>query len=146
LKILVLLSIIIFNSAFAIEVGKEIKEATLPIWKSEEGFDLQKELKKKKVVINFWASWCTACINELPELEELKRKHAGSHAFFAVNAGEKKIKIKKFLKKYNFSYKILLDKGRVFSKKTGVEELPRTLVIDQNGKVIFSGSRPPKEL
>lgn len=144
-----LLSVICLLLSFklqAIEVGKKIDSMTLPVWKSDETFKLDEALKKKKVVINFWASWCTACINELAELEELKAKNSDKYEFIAVNAGERKVKIKKFFKKHKFTYKILVDKNKAFSKSLGVEELPRTLVLDNNGVITFSGTRPPKEL
>lgn len=130
----------------AIEVGTKIKGKELSVWKSKDSFDLSKSTNGKKLVVNFWASWCTACINELAELEELKKKYSDEYEFVAINAGEKNIKIKKFMKRYKFSYKILQDKNRDYSKSIGVEELPRTLVIDEKGTITYSGTRPPKKL
>lgn len=96
------------------------------------------------MVINFFASWCTACIKELPELEALKRAHPNA-VFVAINAGEKPVLVKKFLAKYAFSYQVLLDPAKALSGKWGIEELPRTLVFKQ-GILVYNQSIPPKGL
>ncbi len=126
-------------------LAAQIQELNLPEYKTNKQVDLKKEYKGKKIVINFWASWCTACIKELPELEELKSKNSDV-VFLAVNAGESLKKIKKFFRKYSFSYRILLDKNKVFSKSIGVLELPQTWVIDSNLKVVYKSDIPPKKL
>ena len=102
-------------------------------------------LPKQKTVINFWASWCTSCIQELPELHALKEKNPNA-IFIAINSGEKKKKIKKFLKRHKFNYMILEDPTKSVAGQYGIESLPRTLVIKKNKKISFSGDRPPKSL
>lgn len=100
-----------------------------------------------KILINFWASWCTGCIQELAELLALKEKYKDQKVLFiAINAGESKKKIKKFIKKYKFSYLVLLDKDRVLSKGLGVNNLPKTIVVNKKREILFTGNRPPKEI
>ncbi|MCY4523353.1 MAG: TlpA disulfide reductase family protein [Halobacteriovoraceae bacterium] len=126
--------------------SKDIKDFSLPTYKDNKIFQLSKNLKKyDKILINFWASWCTGCIEELAELEALKNKYKNV-LFIAINAGEKKRKIDKFIKKYNFSYLILEDKDRLVSKKLNVKHLPQTIVIDKKKKILFRGDRPPKKI
>jgi len=128
--------------------GSSVSDFSLPIYKSKEIFNLKQKLSKhSKVVINFWASWCTSCIEELPLLEKLKSEYQKDNVLFvAINAGESRKKIKRFLKKRGFSYLILEDKDRVISKKLGVTELPKTFVIEKNQNISFKGNRPPKSL
>ena len=135
-------SIVFCFSLFA----EDLKDFELPIYKKDKTYSFKKDFKKEKLLINFWASWCTACIKELKELEELKKKYSDRVEFVAINAGEHKKKIKKFLRKYKFSYLILEDKGKAYSKSMSVLELPRTLVVDKKGKILFTGNRPPKSL
>lgn len=143
-RIILILFVLSSFSSFA----QNVKDFNLPIYGKEKKFNLAKEAKKyKKVLINFWASWCTSCIQEMPELEALKSKYEKQGVLFiAVNAGEKKKKIQKFLKKHKFSYLILEDQDRKVSKSLNVTELPRTFVIDKSLKVHFSGDRPPKAI
>ncbi|MGI4994088.1 redoxin family protein [Halobacteriovorax sp. GFR7] len=128
--------------------SQKIEDFALPIYDKSQNFILSESLiKYDKVFLNFWASWCTACIQEMDELEDLKKKYSSKNILFvAINAGEKKKKIKRFLKKRNFSYLILEDSDRKISKKIGVTELPRSIVIDKKGSILYSSDKPPKEL
>jgi len=125
--------------------AKTLKDFTLPIYKTKDTFVLSQAVKKNKIVINFWASWCTACIQELAELEALKIKYPDA-SYIAINAGEKSNKIKRFLKKYKFSYLILLDKKKKTSKSLEVFSLPQTIVVDKNRAILYRGNRPPKKI
>lgn len=124
--------------------GSKIKEINLPIYNSDQQFKFNGK-GKGKILINFWASWCTSCIQELPILEKLKIDHP-KVTFIAINAGESEGKIKKFLKKNTFTYKVLMDKDKSFSKGLGVLSLPQTFVIDASGNVLYHGEVPPKDI
>lgn len=115
--------------------------------KTYEGADfrLSDYLGKQVIVINFWASWCPSCITEIPELHQLKKDHPNA-LYIGINAGERKSKVKRFLKKYKFNYIILMDKNRLISKSLGVESLPQTFVISKKKIITFRGHRPPKSL
>ncbi|WP_034719082.1 TlpA disulfide reductase family protein, partial [Bacteriovorax sp. DB6_IX] len=71
---------------------------------------------------------------------------AKDYNFIAINAGDSPKKIKRFIKKYKFKYNILQDRSRELSKSWGIDSLPITVILDSNGKVIYSGIRPPKSL
>ncbi|MBT3980612.1 MAG: TlpA family protein disulfide reductase [Bacteriovoracaceae bacterium] len=109
--------------------------------------DLSQYRGKKIIVYNFWASWCTSCIGELPQLVELQKKYANKDiVFFGINAGERKKDIKRFNRRHKFPYTILLDPDKSFSKSLEIFNLPRTLVIGKDGSMVFSGNRPPAEI
>ena len=126
--------------------AKKISDFSLPVYKENKTFQLKTALKKhSKILINFWASWCTGCIQELKELEELKKQHK-KVLFVGINAGERKKKIEKFIKKYHFSYLILEDKDRILSKSLGINSLPQTIVVGKNRKILYKGNRPPHKI
>ncbi len=143
MKKIILLCLLAFNV-----FSQSVTDFNLPIYGTNKSFSLKTEMKKyKKVYINFWASWCTACVQEIPELEELKNKYEKQGTLFiAVNAGEKTKKITKFLKRHKFSYLILEDHDRKVSKSLNVTELPRSIVIDSKMKILYSSDKPPKDL
>lgn len=142
MKILLFLAFLISFSAHA----EKMKDFSLPVYKQNEKFVLSEHLKGKKVLINFWATWCTSCIHEIPLLEALKVKYGDSVTFVAVNAGEKSNLIEKFFKKYKFSYLHLKDEDRNFSKSINVDSLPVTIVVDKDMNVIYRDVVPPKEI
>ncbi len=118
---------------------------TLNDFNTNNPFTLQSQIKGKKTLINFWASWCTSCAKEIPELEDLKRKY-GDVNFIAINAGESKNLINKFIKKYKFTYTVLSDPDRLVSKSLGINALPVTIVIDDQLNIVYKDIVPPKEL
>lgn len=126
--------------------AEKMPDFTLPIHPQNEKFHLLEKLKGKKVLINFWASWCTSCIHEIPELEALKAKYGNDVTFVAVNAGEKSNLIDRFVKKNKFSFILLKDENRLFSKSVGVDSLPVTMVVDKDLNITYRGTVPPKEL
>jgi thiol-disulfide isomerase/thioredoxin len=141
MKALLLLAIL-FSSFLQ---AKELNDFKLPIYPKGEFSYTSASKEKKKVVINFWASWCTSCAQEVPLLENLQKQNLDV-IFLAINAGDSKRKIKKFLKKYGFTWKVLMDKNKTFSKGLGVVSLPKTMVIDSKGKIIYEDSVPPQSL
>lgn len=118
---------------------------TLNDFNTNNPFTLQSQIKGKKTLINFWASWCTSCAKEIPELEDLKTKY-GDVNFIAINAGESKNLINKFIKKYKFTYTVLSDPDRLVSKSLGINALPVTIVIDDQLNIVYKDIVPPKEL
>jgi len=124
----------------------KMPDFNLPVYNADSKFQLSEEIKGKKIIINFWASWCTSCIHEIPLLENLKEKFGKDAVFVAVNAGEKSNLIDRFLKKYKFSYIILKDGDRTFSKSAGVDSLPVTIVLDQDRNIIYRDVVPPKKI
>lgn len=122
--------------------SKTLQSFSLPVYKQEKPFAYK---AGKKTLVNFWASWCTSCIQEIPLLEELKKKNPDV-TFIAINAGDSQKKIKKFLKKTGFSYTVLMDKSKKVSKGMGILSLPQTIVVDEKGEIIFHENIPPKSL
>ena len=141
-----ILSIVI---SFTIHVPAKAETMTnfsLPIYKTKNIFQLKEALKEKKVLLNFWASWCTSCAHEIKELEALKEKYGDKVIFVGVNAGEKNNLIDKFINKHKFTFIQVIDENREISKSLGVNALPVTMVIDSNMNIIFKDVRPPKEI
>lgn len=133
---------LLFLIQFTIE-AKQIENFKLPEYDSQNQYDISKS--KKKVVLNFWASWCTSCIKELDQLEALKKKYP-HYEYIALNAGDTKKKIKRFLRKHPWSYKVIMDKDKSVAKGLGVLSLPQTWVIDEKGNIIYKELTPPKTL
>jgi thiol-disulfide isomerase/thioredoxin len=138
---IIILSLVTSFALHAQAHAQSLSDVKLPAFTNSEVVDLGK-YQVQTVIINFFASWCTACIKELPELEAIKKAHPKA-IFIAINAGEKPVLVKKFLAKYPFSYQVLLDPSKSVSTKWGIEELPRTLVF-KAGKLIYNEHIPPR--
>lgn len=91
-------------------------------------------LRGKPVVINFWTTWCTYCVEEMPLLEQLYRKwSAQGLVFLAIDSGEDAATVKAFVQKQGLSFPVLLDDKSEVTEKYNIAGLPTTYFIDTNG-------------
>lgn len=95
------------------------------------------DLKGKKVIINFWATWCPYCVEEMPDLQKLYDKYKDEGLILlGIDVGESKSKVDKFIKDKNLNFTILLDEKSEVAAKYGINSLPATIAVDENGVVV----------
>jgi thiol-disulfide isomerase/thioredoxin len=99
-------------------------------------------LKGKIVLLNFWATWCPPCREEMPTLETLYQSFRSRSDFvlLAVDSSEKKDVVTDFLKKTPYSFSVLLDEDGAVSYHYSISAIPTTFLIDAQGKII-AGTR-----
>jgi cytochrome c biogenesis protein CcmG, thiol:disulfide interchange protein DsbE len=116
-------------------------KATLPLARNDmegKAVDL-KDLQGRVLVVNFWATWCEPCRDEMPSLQRLREKLDGkSFDVIAVNYGESREKVSQFLGKEKVALPVLLDPEMETAKAWGVGGLPMTFLIDAQGRVRYS--------
>jgi thiol-disulfide isomerase/thioredoxin len=104
--------------------------------------------KGKKVILNFWATWCPPCQDEIPALEKFHQKHKDIEMIGVADyIGEKKDLnfIKNFVNKNSMNYRILIDENGDNFRKYGVLSIPTTYFINPNGEVVFKQIGPLTE-
>jgi peroxiredoxin len=93
--------------------------------------------KGKVVLLNFWATWCGPCIEEMPSLESLYHELKGDDfALLAVNLREKKKPVRQFLKKNKLTLPVLLDTHGQAMSSYGVWSIPATYIVDKKGYLV----------
>jgi len=116
--------------------------------KNGEEYSLQ-NFKNKVVCIDVWASWCTACLKEMPYFEKLADKYKNQNiAFIAISVDDKKDTWENLLKKRNAHGLQLWAKGGSksdFFKNYQLNDLPVYIVIDKKGKIVKSRASRPSE-
>jgi peroxiredoxin len=102
----------------------------------------------KVVIVNFWATWCGPCRQEMPQLDELyaKYRRAGL-VLFGVSLDYQKDRATEMAQTLKVAYPVLFDEQRNVSRSYGVDDLPVTLLIDRQGVVRFvsQGYKPGYE-
>jgi thiol-disulfide isomerase/thioredoxin len=96
------------------------------------------DYRGKVVVLNFWATWCDPCREEMPSMQRLQDKLAGKpFVILAVDYGEGAPRVSDFLKKAPLRLTVLLDRDTSAATAWKVKVLPTSMVIDPQQRVRF---------
>ena len=134
-----IISLVISNLSYSYEnnqlllhnPAKKINFFNLETLDGEKVEVADKLVKKKLILVNFWATWCPPCIKEIPDLLNLKKKYERDIEiiFVSVDANPTKV-IPKFLKKNELEdFQTYIDKKLNLTKELEVKVMPTTLVI-----------------
>lgn len=91
---------------------------------------------EKAVVVNFWATWCPPCREEMPAFEEIFVNNIDEIAILGVNLQESEGAIDKFLQEIPVTYPLLLDPNKRVKELYNVFTQPVTYFIDKEGKIV----------
>jgi peroxiredoxin len=105
--------------------------------KGEDGKNYRlSDYRGKVVVLNFWATWCPPCREEMPSMERAWQKMRGKGVvILAVNVGENADTVFEFTGNYPVSFPLPLDKDGKVIRDYPVTGLPTTYIISPEGKV-----------
>ena len=129
-----------------LRVGQHAPEIVLHrLLHAPDGAAVSREaLKGQVVVLEFWATWCKGCIEAIPHMNELATRFADKPIRFIAVTAEDEAKVQKFLEKRPIKGWIGLDSGRSTSRAFEAVMIPRTVLIDGEGKV--AGITSPEQL
>ena len=119
-----------------VKVGDDVPEFVV------EMFDGQKinikDLKGKIVLINFWATWCPPCQEELKRVQKeiIDRFKGKDFVFLAISREESKEQVKKFRERNGYTFPMGLDPERKIYSKFATATIPRNFIIDKKGKIV----------
>lgn len=93
------------------------------------------DLRGKNVLINFWATWCGPCRQEMPMIEAAYQAYAPDLVVLAVNIGEEPWRVKKFVHDLGLSFEVLMDEDNQVQSLYRVRAYPTTYLVDTQGVV-----------
>jgi len=94
-------------------------------------------LKGQVVLLNFWATWCPPCREEMPSMERLHREFRGQGlALLGVNVEENPKQVARFVRDFQLTFPTLLDVDGEVTRLYRVRGLPATFLIDRTGRVV----------
>ena len=97
------------------------------------------DFRGKVVLINFWATWCEPCREEMPSIGRLKAALAGRpFEVLAVNLAEPETRIRAFMEKVPMRFPVLLDRDMAAAKAWGARILPATYLVGPDGRIHYS--------
>jgi cytochrome c biogenesis protein CcmG, thiol:disulfide interchange protein DsbE len=85
------------------------------------------------VVINFWATWCGPCRQEMPTLEATATRYAGQVHIVGVDQGEEQAVVQEFIDEEGITFTIAMDRDTEVGRRYNVMGLPTTFFVDADG-------------
>jgi len=135
-------------SAFvnAVELQDTVPDFTL---KSMGGQNLRlEEFRGQVVLINFWASWCGPCRQEMPILQKIHERYEPlGFTVLGVNVDEEQAKARRIVERLDIDFPLLLDTDQLVSEAYDVNAMPYSVLVDRDGTInyIHRGYKPGDE-
>jgi peroxiredoxin len=96
-----------------------------------------KDFHGKVLVLNFWASWCKPCVDEMPSLNRFAQDlRKDGVVVLGISVDHDKEKFEKFVKNANIQFPVYLDEKADIPWSYGTTKYPETYIIDKSGKVV----------
>jgi peroxiredoxin len=106
------------------------------------------QYKGNVVLVNFWATWCGPCQQEMPLLDQMYKKYKpAGFTLLGVNVDKEAPAVKELLARKPVSFPVLLDPENSVSRAYHVADMPSSVIIDRKGIVryVHRGYRPGDE-
>ena len=93
-------------------------------------------LRGKPVLLNFWASWCAPCVEEMPSLVQLQKQLGDKATVLAVSVDSDDNAYKQFVRDHNIDLLTVRDPKQISNTLYATFKFPETYVIDRSGKIL----------
>ena len=94
----------------------------------------KKSFKGKKVLVNYWATWCAPCKDEMPSLQSLKEKLDNNNYLFVLISSESIQEISAFKAQHNYDFLFYKSEKSMISR--GIYVLPTTILYNSQGNLV----------
>ncbi len=97
------------------------------------------DYRGKVVLVNFWATWCEPCREEMPSMNKLRAALAGQpFEVLAVNLAESEPRIRRFMEQLPLDFPVLMDRDSAVAKSWRARVLPISFLVGPDGKIRYS--------
>ncbi|MEO0074583.1 MAG: TlpA disulfide reductase family protein [candidate division WOR-3 bacterium] len=135
--IIIISTIFLIISCVKTKSPAVFKDTDFTLEKIDGGTITLSQLKKKVILIDFWATWCPPCQEAIPHLVDLYDKYKDKGlAILGISLDQNKEAIPPFINEYKINYPILLGNQEV-AKKYQIQGIPTFFVFDRSGNIVY---------
>ena len=121
------------------KAGAVAPEIAAKDWLNQSTAPTLTALRGQAVLVEFWATWCGPCLQCIPHLNELQKKHAGQGFKILSFTEQNRPGIEKFIQRTPMIYAIGLESDETFDRY-GVSGIPQAFLVDRAGKIAWEGN------
>jgi cytochrome c biogenesis protein CcmG, thiol:disulfide interchange protein DsbE len=107
-----------------------------------EGTFASDDLAGAPAVVNFWASWCPPCVDEMPDLEEVHRAAEGQVRFVGINREDNLDRARRLAEETGVTYDLVVDEDDDLFRAVRARGMPTTLLVDGDGTIVHRHAGP----
>jgi peroxiredoxin len=94
--------------------------------------------KGRVVLVNFWATWCEPCRQEMPSIQRLRERFRGKpFDVLAINVDEPDARVRRFLEETQLDLPVLMDVNKTVTRGWGVRVMPTTFIVGPDGRIRY---------
>lgn len=93
------------------------------------------DLHGKKVIVNFWATWCEPCREEMPDLDQVRKEYGDSLVILGVNKAEKLGQVRTFTNDVPVGFMLVANPSGDISQRYGTRTVPNSFFINTDGTI-----------
>jgi peroxiredoxin len=138
-------AVIVATAAFAADSGPAPAFTLTDLGGAQGGLS---QYRGNVVLVNFWATWCGPCQQEMPLLDAMYKKYKpAGFTLIGVNVDKEAPAVKALLERKPVSFPVLLDPANAVSKAYHVDEMPSSVIVDRKGQIryVHRGYKPGDE-
>ncbi len=133
------LCVILLSACFAVQAADPETGVPAPAFTLKSLNDRNLSLREHRgrvVMLNFWATWCGPCRQEMPALNALYEKYRDAgFVLFGINVDADPANAARMAERLKVTYPILFDRDKTASSLYRVKAMPTTILIDRDGKI-----------
>ena len=120
-----------------LEIGDEVPDIAFTLL---DGTEVKlSDFRGKVIFMNFWATWCTNCIQEMDSIQQLQDNHPDDVVVLAMNCSEQKADVQAYIDDNGFTFRVGMEENFAISGDIfRAFSIPTTYIIDAEGKVAFA--------